>query len=81
MSESLFTSAELREMHAQIAKLRAQTTLISTETPDSDCATNQNTLSPPPLKPLAHFCQMMLYSLCLYATVGVILVTATHYLR
>lgn len=68
MSKSLFTAAELREMHAQIVQLRAETMRL---------ARNEDETT---FVPIEHVWQTMAYAFCLVTGVSAITVAAIKYL-
>lgn len=72
MSRSLFTPAELEEIHAQIAQLRADTMRISAQTSPTVCV--------PLFVPHVHFLQTITLAFCLVATVGTITAAVIKFL-
>ena len=72
MSRSLFTPAELEEIHTQIAQLRADTMRISAQASKTACE--------PLFVPHVHFLQTITVAFCLVATVGTITAVVIKYL-
>lgn len=80
MSSSLFTPAELEEIHAQIAQLRTDSMRIRSGAREPVTVPAIAPVSLPPFRPLVHFCQTMVYVFCVIAMVGAMMAVAIKYL-
>ncbi|MNI85054.1 hypothetical protein D3C73_1420120 [compost metagenome] len=72
MSRSLFTPAELEEIHTQISQLRAESMRLCDQTSKTICA--------PTFVPYVHFLQTITVAFCFVATVGTITTVVIKYL-